>query len=75
MNKNWYNITYFSFDGWLPEWFYKWWKRYRCLKNHHLFDEVLTGYEHSLFCDACGLTVRLGKESMGEVCYYKWRNR
>ena len=69
LNKSWYNITYFSFCGWLPDWFYSWWKDHRCTKSHHLFDEVLSISEHCIFCDACGLTVELGKEYMDEVIY------
>ena len=72
-NKNiigtWYHITYFTIFGFLPKWFYSWWKSHRCPKSFHLFDETSNGEEHCLFCDACGLTVVFKKEYQGEVFY------
>ena len=65
----WYHITYpMSFIGY-PRWFYSWWEKHKCPKSHHLFDETSNGVEHSLFCDACGLTVIFKKEYYDEVFY------
>ena len=65
----WYHITYFTLFGTLPRFFYDWWKKHRCPKSYHLFDETSNGEEHSLFCDACGLTVVFEKEYYDEVFY------
>jgi hypothetical protein len=71
MNKKilttWYHITYFRLFNWLPLWFYEWWKKHKCSKSYHLFDETSNGVEHSLFCDACGLTVVFEREYQDEV--------
>ena len=37
------------------------WKRFLCKRNMHLFDEVWSPEEHTLYCDACGLTVHIEK--------------
>jgi hypothetical protein len=66
----WHNITYPQFP---LVWALPLWKRVFCGRGWHLFDEVYgacshntraacecaqcNGYQHALYCDACGLTV------------------
>ena len=51
-------ITYFPvLDSRFVQWI---WKRLFCRREWHLFDEVL-GFEHYLYCDACGLMVGISK--------------
>lgn len=52
-----YGISYFSFLQF--EFIYKFWKKYFCKKNIHLFDEVWNIENHYLVCDACGLIVHI----------------
>lgn len=35
------------------------WKKNRCSKGHHLFDEVWTIDSHYLSCDICNLVVNI----------------
>ena len=35
------------------------WKKMLCNKNWHLFDEVESGDDHYLVCDACDLVVNI----------------
>jgi hypothetical protein len=75
MKYIWHNISYPSFNGWLPDWFYKLWKEHCCPRGWHLFDECYgachhkteyecakndcDGYMHSLYCDACELDIEI----------------
>jgi hypothetical protein len=60
MKGKWMDITHpCLWDGWLPEFIYQFWKKVFCPKGWHLFDECQSQYSHSLFCDACGLDVKI----------------
>jgi len=37
------------------------WRIFNCKRNMHLFDEVSSDVDHYLYCDACGLEVKLKK--------------
>jgi hypothetical protein len=39
-------VTYPTINGWLPEWFYRIWKKYCCSKGWHLFDECYGACRH-----------------------------
>jgi hypothetical protein len=55
--NNYRGITYFKF---LDNRFFHWlFKKYFCGKNIHLFDECESLDDHTLYCDACGLTVNI----------------
>ena len=57
--NNYRGITYFKF---LDNRFFHWlFKKYFCKKNIHLFDECESLDDHSLYCDACGLTVEIAR--------------
>lgn len=61
MNKNkhkYHGITYFNFLS--SEAIRKFWKKFYCKQNIHLFDECLSE-EHYLHCDACGLSVYIDR--------------
>ncbi len=55
--NNYRGITYFKFlDNRFSHWLFK---KYFCGKNIHLFDECESLDDHTLYCDACGLTVNI----------------
>ncbi len=48
------------------------WRKLKCKRNVHLFDEVQTagdldGWNHFLCCDACGIMVEIGRIDTGYV--------
>lgn len=45
----------------IPMWALSTWKKLFCKKNWHLFDEVISGDENYLSCDACKLIVYIEK--------------
>ena len=53
------------------------WKKTKCPKNMHLFDEVTNSdREHYLVCDACGLYVYISKiETEKEACAHIMRGK
>jgi len=59
MSNPYYGVTYSKY--WCKPKRLKLWRRKNCRKNMHLFDEVWTGRDHYLVCDACGLTVHIAK--------------
>lgn len=55
--KNWRGISYASLlDNRFCHWL---WKRWFCPKGWHLWDEVMSLEDHSLYCDACEMEVWL----------------
>ena len=45
------------------------WRWFNCRRNMHLFDEVESGDEHYLYCDACGkLYVFIDRIEIDEDC-------
>jgi len=55
--NNYRGITYFNF---MDNKFFHWlFKKYFCQRNIHLFDECESLDDHTLYCDACGLTVNI----------------
>lgn len=51
-------VTHFTlWDGWLPEWIYKFWKNIFCPRGVHMLDEVWSLENHYLYCDACGFEI------------------
>lgn len=58
--NNYVGITYPRFLGWRvwTKYICRWWKRFLCSRNIHLFDEVWS-HAHYLNCDACDLMVHI----------------
>ena len=63
-NMEYHGITYP--EKWNKEKKLKQWRRKRCWKGHHLFDEVVSIGKHYLYCDACGLIVYIAGIEEGE---------
>ena len=62
--ENWLDITYpYIFQNSLV-WYL--WKRAFCPHGWHLFDEVWSIEEHTLYCDACGLDIIISSASYEE---------
>ena len=41
--------------------FFSKWKKTKCRKDMHLFDEYASSITHCLVCDACGLCVHIDR--------------
>lgn len=56
----WLGITYPRLldHGWIQ----RLWAKYLCPRGWHLWDEVLGACGHSLYCDACEISIAIGKE-------------
>lgn len=57
--------TYYGLTHMVPMWALGLWSRFMCKRNVHCFDEVWTigsllpANDHTMYCDACGLTVQV----------------
>lgn len=49
---------FWPFNG---KYFFKLWKRFLCKRGIHLWDEVYTGWEHYMICDACEEIIYISK--------------
>ena len=59
MKEPFYDVTYPFWWIYLPDWFYRLWKKCMCPRGFHLLDEVMSVESHYLICDGCGIEIKI----------------